>query len=150
MSMFWTEDYIFSIPEPPQILSWMMAVGRCGVKYLDLPIHMYIMPHGPGQLPEYLISAQSPTTLDKLRRAIFEALDVVRVYTKKPIEKTPDYSHPYTIRRGQTLVEDAEQVHKDFAQNLKYARIWSEPTHTGTNVKPDYVPKDRDVVEFHV
>jgi len=54
MSMFWSEDYIFSVPEPPQILSWMMAQARCGVKYHDLPIHMYIMPHAPGQLPEVL------------------------------------------------------------------------------------------------
>jgi len=54
MSMFWSEDYIFSVPEVPQILSWMMATARCGVKYHDLPIHMYIMPHAPGQAPGYL------------------------------------------------------------------------------------------------
>lgn len=54
MSMFWSEDYIFSVPEAPQILSWMMATARCGVKYHDLPIHMYIMPHAPAQAPEYL------------------------------------------------------------------------------------------------
>lgn len=54
MSMFWSEDYIFSIPEAPQILSWMMATARSGVKYHDMPIHMYIMPHAPAQAPEYL------------------------------------------------------------------------------------------------
>jgi len=104
----------------------------------------------PSELPEYRISAQNPTTLDELRRAIFEALDLVRVYTKTPSEKTPDYSHPYTIRRGQTLLDVAEQVHKDFVQNLKYARVWSEPTHAGNIVKADYVPRDRDVIEFHI
>lgn len=104
----------------------------------------------PSEMPDYLISAHSPQTLDPLRRAIYCALDVVRVYTKTPSEKTPDYSHPYTIRRGQTLFEVAEQVHKDFAQNLKYAKVWSEPTHAGTVVKADFVLSDRDVVEFHV
>ena len=54
MSMFWSEDYIFSIPEVPQILSWMIAQARCGVKYHNLPIHMYIMPHAPGQTPGFL------------------------------------------------------------------------------------------------
>ncbi|MCH2118019.1 MAG: hypothetical protein MK161_10020 [Pirellulales bacterium] len=54
MTMFWGEDYIFSIPEVPQILSWMLATARCGVKYHDLPIHWYVMPHGPGQEPEIL------------------------------------------------------------------------------------------------
>ena len=104
---------------------------------------------GTYKLKEYSISAQSSDSLDGLRRAMFEALDVVRVYTKTPNEKTPDYSHPFTIRRGQSLLEVAEQVHKDFVQNLKYAKIWSEPTHAGTVVKADYVPHDRDVVEFH-
>ncbi|MBI2480425.1 MAG: 50S ribosome-binding GTPase [Planctomycetia bacterium] len=102
------------------------------------------------KMAEYPVAAQRPESLDGLRRAIFEALDVVRVYTKTPKERTPDYSNPYTIRRGQSLLEVAEQVHKDFAQNLKFAKIWSEPTHAGTIVKPDYIPRDRDVVEFHV
>ena len=63
----------------------------------------------------------------------------------------PSRNHqPYTIRCGQTLLEVAEQVHEDFAQNLKYAKVWSEPTHSGTVVKADYLPSDRDVIEFHV
>lgn len=103
----------------------------------------------PCEMPEYLVSAQDPNTLDVLRQAIFCSLDLVRVYTKTPREKTPDYSNPYTIGRGQTLLEVAEQVHQDFAQNLKYAKVWSEPTHSGTIVKADYVPRDKDVVEFH-
>jgi ribosome-interacting GTPase 1 len=105
---------------------------------------------GMHEMSEYPISAPSSDTLGGLRQAIFEALDVVRVYTKTPSEKTPDYSHPYTIRRGQSLLEVAEQVHKDFAQKLKYAKLWSAPTHAGTVVKADYVPRDRDVAEFHV
>lgn len=54
MSMFWAEDYIFSVPEAPQIMSWMMATARCGVKYNGQPIHMYIMPHSPGQIAPLL------------------------------------------------------------------------------------------------
>jgi hypothetical protein len=53
MSMFWTEDYIFSVPEVPQILSFMLAEIRCAVKYYNQPIHMYIMPHSPGQEPSF-------------------------------------------------------------------------------------------------
>lgn len=54
MSMFWGEDYIFSVPEVPQILSWMFAQMRCAVKYHNQPIHFYVMPHAPGQTPEML------------------------------------------------------------------------------------------------
>lgn len=54
MSMFWAEDYIFSVPEVPQIISWQFAQVRCAVKYHNQPIHYYIMPHAPGQEPGYL------------------------------------------------------------------------------------------------
>jgi len=54
MSMFWTEDYIFSVTQPPQIFSWMFAMVRCATKYKGQKIHMYVMPHAPGQIPEYL------------------------------------------------------------------------------------------------
>ncbi|MFO0880426.1 MAG: beta-galactosidase trimerization domain-containing protein [Gemmataceae bacterium] len=54
MSMMWAEDYIFSVPEVPQMVSWMFAQMRCGVKYHQQPIHFYVMPHAPGQVPGML------------------------------------------------------------------------------------------------
>jgi hypothetical protein len=54
MSMFWAEDYVFSVPELPQAASWMLAQARCGVKYHKQPIHFYIMPHAPGQTSGFL------------------------------------------------------------------------------------------------
>ncbi|MBY0229693.1 MAG: beta-galactosidase trimerization domain-containing protein [Gemmataceae bacterium] len=50
MSMFWAEDYIFSVPETPQMLSWMYAQAHAAAKYHGSPIHFYIMPHAPGQV----------------------------------------------------------------------------------------------------
>lgn len=54
MTMFWAEDYIFSVPEPPQMISWMFGQMRCAVKYHNQPIHYYVMPHAPGQEPGFL------------------------------------------------------------------------------------------------
>lgn len=53
MSMFWTEDYLFFVPELPQTISFMFARMHCAVKYHGQPIHMYVMPHAPGQPAEY-------------------------------------------------------------------------------------------------
>ena len=84
-----------------------------------------------------------------LANAIYGALDVVRVYTKLPTDKEPDHDRPFTVRRGGTLLDMAELVHKDFAQNLKFARVWgSRPRRH--RVKGDYVLHDKDVVELHV
>jgi uncharacterized protein len=99
---------------------------------------------------EFVISAQHGTGLESLRDETYHAMDVVRVYTKLPTQKEPDYDRPYTIRRGGTLLEVAEMVHKDFATQLKSARVWGRHVHDGTHVKGDYVPHDKDVVELHI
>ncbi len=104
----------------------------------------------PLEFREFAISAQEGTGLDALRQAVFEALDVIRVYTKLPTAREPDYERPFTIRRGGTLLDVAELIHRDMARNLKFARVWGSQVHDGTQVKGDYVPHDKDVVEFHV
>jgi hypothetical protein len=54
MSMFWTEDYIFSVPETPRMIGWQFAQIHAATKYHGQPIHFYVMPHAPGQLPDVL------------------------------------------------------------------------------------------------
>lgn len=104
----------------------------------------------PLPFPEQVISAEHGAGLEELRGVIYAALDVVRVYTKLPTKKEPDFEKPYTVRRGGTLLDVAELVHRDFAQNLKFARVWGTNIHPGTTVKGDYVMHDKDVVELHV
>jgi ribosome-interacting GTPase 1 len=104
----------------------------------------------PLEFEEHAISAEQGTNLEALRNSIYQALDVVRVYTKSPTKKEPDYDKPYTVKRGQTLLDVAELVHRDFADNLKYARVWGTSIHPGSQVKGDYVLHDKDVVELHV
>jgi ribosome-interacting GTPase 1 len=100
--------------------------------------------------PEYVISAQQGTGLELLREAIYQAMDVVRVYSKLPTAKEADRERPFTLRRGSTIIEMAGQVHKDFQDHLKFARVWGTAVHDGTAVKGDYVLHDGDVVELHV
>jgi len=52
MSLYWTEDYIFTVPVLPQLISWMYATMRCAVKYNHQPMHFYVMPHAPSQSPD--------------------------------------------------------------------------------------------------
>jgi len=104
----------------------------------------------PLEFREFVISALSGTGLETLRDAIYRAMDVVRVYTKLPTQKEPDYDRPYTIRQGGTLLEVAELIHKDFVTQLKSARVWGSQVHDGTYVKGDYVVHDKDVIELHI
>lgn len=104
----------------------------------------------PLDLPEYVISTETGAGIEELRSAIYSGLNVVRVYTKQPTHKTADMERPFTLPSGATVLEVAEQVHKDFAEKFKFARIWGAGVHDGSVVKGDHEVHDRDIVELHI
>lgn len=104
----------------------------------------------PLDFREFVISAEKGMGLEELRQAVYHAMDVVRVYTKLPTAKQADLERPFTVRRGSTLLEMAGEVHKDYLENLKFARVWGSAVHDGTVVKGDYVLQDKDIVELHM
>lgn len=104
----------------------------------------------PTPFEEYIISATEGIGIEELRNAIYEVMDVVRVYTKAPSKKEPDTDKPFTLKRGSTLVDLAELIHKDYASNMKFARAWGTAVHDATIVKGDYVLNDKDIIEIHV
>jgi ribosome-interacting GTPase 1 len=104
----------------------------------------------PLDFSEFRISAEHGTGLEDLRNAIYQSLDVVRVYTKLPTKKEADFDRPFTLKRGGTLLDVAELVHRDLAAGFKYARVWGTAVLApGTQMKGDYVIHDKDVVEIH-
>jgi len=104
----------------------------------------------PLSFREFKISANQGETLEELRNAVYESLDVIRIYTKDPKKKEADKDRPFTLSRGDTLLNLAELIHKDYAKNLKFGKVWGSAVHDGTVVKGDYVLNDQDVVEVHV
>lgn len=95
------------------------------------------------------VSAASGANIERLRYEIYQALDILRVYTKKP-GHPPDLQQPFIVRRGSTLLDFARVVHADFAQNLKFARVWGHTKFDGMKVNRDYPLQDKDVVELHI
>ena len=94
------------------------------------------------------ISVKTGEGIDKLKELLFKALKVVRVYTKEPGKK-PDLDEPYILKKGATVYDLAEKIHKELAKNLKFARIWGSGKHEGQRVNKDYILEDKDVVEIH-
>lgn len=101
-----------------------------------------------GDIPFYKVSCVSGEGLKELPRMVFDALSLVRVYSKQPGKK-PDLSRPYVVKKGTTVVEMAAIVHRDFRDNLKFARVWGHARFDGQAVEKDFVLEDRDIVEFH-
>ncbi|MDR2761618.1 MAG: 50S ribosome-binding GTPase [Planctomycetaceae bacterium] len=98
---------------------------------------------------EFKISANAPEALTELRNVIYQSLNVIRIYTKDPRKKEPDRDKPFTLSRGETLFDLAELIHKDYAKNLKFGKVWGSAVHDGTVVKGDYILNDLDIVEIH-
>jgi uncharacterized protein len=121
----------------------------------------------PHTFPEIVISATERIGLNLLSDSIFRALNVIRIYTKIPGNKTPDFEHPFTLAFGATVADVAELVHVEVAKKLKYAKVWGDSVNMGvsgetpnnsnsraienpgTQVKPDHILSDQDVVELH-
>jgi small GTP-binding protein len=101
------------------------------------------------QLPVVAISATEGTGLDELKLKTFQALKIMRVYTKAPGQKT-DYTDPIVLPISSTLEEAAASVHKDFTAKMKYARIWGSGKHDGIMAKRDHMLQDGDVIELHM
>ncbi len=83
-----------------------------------------------------------------LQQRIFDALEVIRVYTKQPGEPF-EKGEPFIMRRGASVYEVATAVHKDFA-NLKFARLWDKGNYSGQRVERSYILKDKDILELHM
>jgi len=99
--------------------------------------------------PVLPVSATTGRNLERLRRAVFERLEVIRVYSKLP-GRQPDLDAPYTMKKGSTLEEFARSVHLDFFEKLKAARVWGSTAFEGQMVQRDYVLHDGDVVELRI
>ena len=101
------------------------------------------------RFPALTVSAKTGDGLDKLGKFLFDALQIVRVYTKTP-GKPADADKPFTVRRGGTVHDVAGLVHKDIANSLKFARMWGEEVFDGQQVGPDHIVADGDLIELHV
>lgn len=99
--------------------------------------------------PSVTVSAETGDGLDGIGPFLFRELGIVRVYTKAP-GKPAQMDKPFTIRRGQTVLDVARLVHKDIAGSLKYARVWGTGVFDGQQVGPEHMLADGDVVELHM
>jgi ribosome-interacting GTPase 1 len=96
------------------------------------------------------VSATTGEGLPEFARAVFELIDVVRVYTKAPGKKA-EMDKPYVLRRGATVLDAARHVHKDFAERLRFARLYRrDGGHDGMMVERHHAVEDEDILEFHL
>lgn len=95
------------------------------------------------------VSAMTGANLESFPKMVFEKMNIVRVYTKIP-GKPADTDKPFTLKLGGTVSDVARQIHKDFENTFRFARIWGKNVFAGQQVGPDHVLDDLDILEIHV
>jgi ribosome-interacting GTPase 1 len=93
-------------------------------------------------------SAESGKGAAPMPRVLFETLDLVRVYTKKPGQKF-ETGAPFVLPAGSTVMDAAPVIHKELAEKMKFARVWGSGKHQGVSVARDHVLADGDILEIH-
>jgi len=94
-------------------------------------------------------SALTGEGLNLVGRALYEALEIIRVYTKAL--NAPPSRKPLILRKGATVRDVAISVHSELVENFSYARVWgTSAKYPGERVGLDHVLHDGDIVEIHV
>jgi ribosome-interacting GTPase 1 len=95
------------------------------------------------------ISCKTGEGVDKLGKALFETLDIIRVYTREAGEKKPS-PNPFILKRGATVQDLAKLIHSDFLTRFANARVWSDRLiFSPQKVGFSFVLGDKDIVEIH-
>ncbi len=98
---------------------------------------------------EFIKVSSEGVGLEELKDKIYEMLDIVRVYGKAA-DREADMDRPFILKRGGTVLDFAEQVHRDFPNKLKSALVWGSSKFDGQAVPREYVLEDGDIVELQL
>ncbi|HEV8002058.1 MAG TPA: GTPase [Planctomycetaceae bacterium] len=109
---------------------------------------VYLKEAMPHELPLLKVEFDRPESREELRRAVYDALGVIRIYTKRP-GRPAELDSPFTIPVGGTVDDLALRVHRDMAEQLKFAKVWGTSARDGQSVGRDHALADKDVVELH-
>jgi ribosome-interacting GTPase 1 len=101
------------------------------------------------RFPIAAFSVEGGLGLDELKRAIFDVMDIIRVFTKQP-HKEPDMGEPFVLPDGSTVRDLARKIHKEVLANFKYGRLWGQSgKFQGQRVGEEHTLVDGDIVEVH-
>ncbi len=133
----------------------MLAANKCDAPGAEASLE--ILREFYGSRFEILrVSAASGEGMESLRQKIFAQLDIIRIYTKIPGKKVDLSSPPFVLKRGNTVMDAARAVHREFVHALKFAKVWSSEQskrsvkYDGQMVERTHPLEDGDILELHI
>lgn len=92
------------------------------------------------------ISAATGYNMDALKQKIYDTIDMIRIYLK-PQGQEADMEEPMIVKRGNTVGDVCELIHRDFMNTFRYAMVWGNSAKfPGQKVGMDHVVDDEDIL----
>ncbi|MDA7940778.1 MAG: GTP-binding protein [Nitrosopumilus sp.] len=76
------------------------------------------------------VSANSETNIGALKERIYEKLEFIRIYMRPKGGQT-DYEEPLIARRGDTVEDVCNKLHRRMRADFRYAMVWGESVKFG-------------------
>jgi len=94
------------------------------------------------------ISAEADLNIETLRDLIVDKLRLMKIYLK-PVGQDADFEEPLIIRRGATIGDVCDKLHRSFRKDFRYARVWGNSAkHPGQKVPIGHELKDEDILQI--
>ncbi|MDQ3718262.1 MAG: GTP-binding protein, partial [Thermoproteota archaeon] len=92
------------------------------------------------------ISADSGINIDALKETIYQRLEFIRVYMRPKGGET-DFKEPLIIKKGATVEDICNKIHRNMAKNFRYGLVWGKSAKfAGQKVGLDHKVVDEDIL----
>lgn len=97
-----------------------------------------------------LISAKNQENLEALKKRIFSSLGMIKIFMKE-VGKKADMDEPVIVKKGVTVKDICNKIHRDFVKRLRFCKVWGKSAKfPGQRFNENHVLQDEDVVQLHL
>ncbi|MBW2978836.1 50S ribosome-binding GTPase [Candidatus Woesearchaeota archaeon] len=101
--------------------------------------------------PDLAVSAEKKQGTEELKEIIFQKLNLIRIFMKE-VNKKPDLDVPMIVKKGTTIHDICNRIHRDFIKKFRYAKIWGKgakfPGQIFLKLNKELI--DGDIIEIHI
>ena len=98
--------------------------------------------------PDNRLTGPDAVSVAALRRQLLALLDVIRVYTRRPGDKSFDDT-PVPLPASATIGDLARDIHQDLHDRFVAARVWRSGRLASDHASREFPLEDGDQVEIH-
>ena len=98
--------------------------------------------------PDAFLTSAEKDNPERIKRLIFGKLSIMRIFLKQAGRKA-DMNVPLIVKKGSTIGDVCERLHKDFLKRFRNAKVWGNSAKfPGQTFSAGHELRDRDVVQI--